>query len=93
MCLGLLAWVGIGCPPSRLALAGTCAGWSRCPSCRCPVGSVPRVLARIEFYQSGSSIVNNVLVHIVCFSVSLVLGVHDQLVHVDPLLLDHSADG
>ena len=51
------------------------------------------MLARIKFYQSGSSIVNKVLVHIVGCSGGPVLGGHDQLVHVDPLLLDHVADG
>ena len=83
----------MGRSPPQPALASSRTGRSRCPSCICPVGSIPRELARIGFYQSGSSIVNVVLVHIVGCSGVPVPGVLGQPVHVGPLPIDHIADG
>ena len=57
------------------------------------MGSVPRALAHIGLCQSVSSILNIFLVHIFGCSGGPVLGGHGQLVHVDPLLQDHVADG
>ena len=47
----------------------------------------------IGSYQSGKSNVVDVLVHIDGCCGGPMLGVHDHLVHVDPLLVDHAADG